>query len=132
VEFVKDEKFKWWETKVIFKKLPIKLTIDEDYAENECESVAIQLLAKIEGAWQQIEENLIRSLHELYNNSWIDPEIGELDTKEFLDRIPLLVVELMNEGGISLYFDGYKLFCGHGIEIFWDSDGEMSDADIFG
>jgi hypothetical protein len=131
VQFVKDEKFNWWETELIFRELPIKLTIDEEYGENECESVAIQLLAKVEGAWQQIEENLIRSLHELYNDSWMAQE-RKLDAREFLDRIPLLVIELMNAGGISLYFDGYKLFCGHGIEIFWDSDGKMSDADIFG
>jgi hypothetical protein len=69
VQFVKDEDLNCWETEVIFKERPVILTIVDDYPLNKCESIAVQVLPKVEEAWQQIEENLIRSLHALYNET---------------------------------------------------------------
>jgi hypothetical protein len=85
VEFIKDEDLSCWETEVIFKERPIILTIVDDYPLNECESIAVQILTKVEEAWQQIEDNLIRSLHELYNDGWRNPEFepNKLDTNQF-------------------------------------------------
>ena len=39
----------------------------------------------------------------------------------------------MDEGdALSLVFSDSELFGGHGIDIFWDSEGKMHEASLFG
>ncbi len=111
------------------------MTIYGSCPSSEHGSIAGAVIRKIESEWPTIRENLLRSLHGLYNDTWADPDQGfsPLPAEEFLERIKLELVDVMDEeGALSLYFDDSDLFGGHTIDLFWTADGRMYDATLAG
>lgn len=124
-----------WTGKVLIRGTSVRMTIDSSHALSEHERLAQEAISRIEKAWPEIEANLLRSLHVLYNNTWAEPEEGfdPLPADEFLKRLVVDTVWVMDEEpALSLYFDDSGLFGGHTIDLFWNSDGKMYDATLAG
>jgi len=133
--FVRESTDKDWRADVVISGAPARMTIYGSCPSSEHGSVAGAVIRKIESEWPTIQENLLRSLHGLYNDTWADPDEGfsPLSADEFLERIKLELVDVMDEeGALSLYFDDSDLFGGHTIDLFWTADGKMHDATLAG
>ncbi len=82
-------------------------------------------------------ESLIQPFCEVYNSDCANPEDGIplLSEKEFMDKIVLngvnYEIEDSENDSLFLYFSESGLLGGHLIEIFWESNGEMS-AELVG
>ena len=131
--FSKNEELNCWETNTVFRGRIIRLAINNCYQESEHLTIARTTLEKIDRAWLDIEENIVRSLHESYNQNWVDPDKGfpQLDTQQFLEKIIFQGVEI-NNNSLSLYFADSQLFGGHYVDIFWDCDSKMHKATLIG
>jgi hypothetical protein len=71
-------------------------------------------------------------LLDLYNDTWVDEDIGEVDRAGFINRLTKPAVHLYDEiGAAVVYFEDGGLFAGHYIEISID-DGQPTDAHIAG
>ena len=124
-----------WEARVVIRDAPASMTIYDACPSSEVEALARSVVAKIEDAWPNIRANLLRTVHPLYNDTWADPDQGfePLSTEDFLQRIRLDLVDVMDEeGALSLYFDDAGLFGGHTVDLFWTADGKMHDATLVG
>ena len=133
--FKQDTRTRDWKTQVVIHGKPVKLTIDGLHSPSEHQRLAASAITRVEDTWGVIEQNILRSLHPLYNKAWADPERGfpPLNAEEFLKRIELESVWVLDEErALSLYFRDSDLFGGHSIHIFWNSDGKMYDAGLEG
>jgi hypothetical protein len=71
-------------------------------------------------------------LLDLYNDTWVDEDIGEVDRTGFINRLTKPAVHLYDEiGAAYVYFEDGGLFAGHFIEISID-DGQPTDANLAG
>jgi len=71
-------------------------------------------------------------LLKLYNETWLDAEIGEVDRVGFIARLNKPSIHLYDEiGAAVVYFEDGNLFAGHWIEIHIDT-GVPSHAGIIG
>ena len=94
--------------------------------------VAERTLKRIDERWPELQRNIADELHALYNEEWMEPEIGTLDREAFLEKIVLKAVNVLEEEALSLYFSDSDLFAGHDVAIFWDSDGKIYPATLAG
>lgn len=59
-----------------------------------------------------------QALLPLYNNVWLDDEIGQLDEQAFMQKLARPSVHVYDEVGAALvYFEDGGIFAGHRIEI---------------
>jgi hypothetical protein len=124
-----------WEADVLIRSAQVRMSIYDACPSSEHEALARAVIAKIETAWPSIRANLLRTVHPLYNDTWADPALGfgPLSAEDFLQRITLAQVDVMDEeGALSLYFDDGDLFGGHTIDLFWTADGKMYDSTLAG
>lgn len=71
-------------------------------------------------------------LLKLYNETWLDDEIGEVDRAGFVARLDNPSIHLYDElGAIVVYFEDGDLFAGHWIEVHVDH-GVPTRAGIIG
>lgn len=71
-------------------------------------------------------------LLKLYNETWLDDEIGEVDRAGFIARLGNPSIHLYDElGAAVVYFDDGNLFAGHWIEVHLDN-GAPTNAGIIG
>ncbi|MBN2533222.1 MAG: DUF2262 domain-containing protein [Spirochaetales bacterium] len=71
-------------------------------------------------------------LLDLYNETWIDDEIGKLDEAGFMNRLVNPSMTLYNEAGCAVvYFNDSDMFAGHYIEISIE-DGKPVNAGLAG
>ncbi|MBW3539183.1 MAG: DUF2262 domain-containing protein, partial [Planctomycetes bacterium] len=101
--------------------------------ETELAQLASQVLERVDRHWNQIQENIADSLLRTYNTSWADPDGGfpELTRDEFLAKITLAQVQLMEEDAITLYFGDSDIFGGHVVDVFWTVE-KMYPATLVG
>ncbi len=109
----------------------VEIATEEDTCDND-EQLARDAALKVRDSWTLIRENLLRSVHPLYNDTWRAPENPVLDAAEFMQKISLSTIQVMDEGSLSLYFADGDLFAGHLIDILWTGEGEMYDATLAG
>jgi hypothetical protein len=124
-----------WESDIVIRCAPVSMLIYGDCPDSQLEALAHAVVVKIETEWPNIRANLLRTVHPLYNDTWADPAqgFGPLSPDDFLQRITLEVVDVMDEeGALSLYFGDGDLFGGHTIDLFWTADGKMHDATLVG
>lgn len=113
--------------------MTISLQLAEGYPEARLQETAANALARVESAWKDIERNIADSLLGTYNRSWADPEEGfpELSREDFLGRIVLKAIRVIEEDSVSLVFEDSGIFGGHAAEIFWAPE-RMHPASLFG
>ena len=71
-------------------------------------------------------------LLKLYNQAWLDEEIGEVDRTAFVARLSNPSIHLYDElGAAVVYFNDGNLFAGHCIEVHLDN-GVPTYAGIIG
>jgi hypothetical protein len=133
VKFTYDDRIDYWETQVKFQGSEITLRIDECYPEANLEQLGKQAIEKVDSNWNLIQDNIANSLLDTYNEAWADDEEGypELSREEFLKRIDLETIELMDEGALTIYFSDAGLFGGHWIDLFWTEE-KMYKATLAG
>lgn len=108
------------------------VVVSVDAIPGEPRIAAESALRRIEERWAEIEANLLRSLHKLYNRTWADPDQGfpELTEREFLAKITLNSITV-SEDAVTLYFRDSDIFGGHSIELLFTSN-EMYEAQLIG
>lgn len=133
MKFTYDDRISYWETHVKFQGDEITLRIDESYPEADLEQLGKQALEKVDSNWTLIRDHIANSLLDTYNEAWADPAEGfpELSREEFLEKIELESIELMDEGALTLYFSDSDLFGGHGVDLFWTEE-KMYKATLAG
>jgi hypothetical protein len=131
MEFSQNAGSQQWEADAPFRGRTIHLRLDPSLAAEQRQALAQAALKQAEAAWGDIETNLVRSLHALYNDAWSDPDEGfpTLSEAEFLERITLGTIVVHEPDAMSLYFDDGDLFGGHAIDLYW-SGGTMHDATL--
>ena len=84
----------------------ITILVDSCFSPEERVLYTPAAITRIETHWEVIEQNLIHSLHNMYNETWAEPDDGfpELTATEFLAKLKL------NPHG-SLIFCGGKTDC---------------------
>jgi hypothetical protein len=133
MEFTHDDRINYWQSEVKCQGHQIKLRIDSSSPEDELDQLAQHAIEKVESNWGNIQDNLANSLLETYNDDWADPDEGfpEFSRDEFLEKVVLETIELMDEGALTLYFSDSDLFGGHWIDLFWTEE-KMYDATLAG
>ena len=133
MQFTYDKRIDYWVTPVTLKGQKIRLRIIRDYPENDLESIAEEILERIRENWKAIEKNICDSLHNLYNEGWAEPEAGSprLSREQFLEKIRLSWIDVMEEESMSLIFTDSGLFGGHVVDLFWTPE-KMYEAIIAG
>jgi len=124
VKFTYDDRISYWETHVKFQDCEITLRIDQSYPKAKLEQLGKQAIEKVDSNWALIQDNISNSLLDIYNEVWADPDEGfpELSREQFLEKIELETIELMDEGALTLYFSDSDLFGGHGVDLFWTEE----------
>ena len=80
----------------------------------------------------ELKRYAAQSLLPLYNNVWLDDEIGQLDEQTFMQKLARPSVHVYDEIGAALvYFDDGGIFAGHSIEITI-KNGSPCHAQILG
>ena len=113
---------------------PITILTDSCFSHEERTQYTSAAITRIETHWEVIEQNLIHSLHKMYNETWAEPDDGfpELTATEFLAKLKLNLITMMEEPNcLNLYFNDGDLFGGHSIELYWTNE-KMYDANIVG
>ena len=133
MEFTHNSTIDIWESKAPFQGREIGIWISSNHAASDREQRVKEAITKTLANWDQIQKNLADSLLETYNEGWADPDDGlpEYTRDEFLKRIVINKIYVMEEGAISLYFDDSDLFAGHLVEIYWN-EKKMYEATIEG
>ena len=133
MDFTFNEQISYWESPAKVMDLDINLRIIEGYAESELEPIARKTIAKVEDGWAKIQKNIGDSLLDMYNETWCDPEEGlpQLSREDFLGKISLNWIDVMEDDSLSLYFNDADMFGGHVIDVFWTPE-KMYDAAIAG
>lgn len=135
MQFSQNEKLNCWETDATMMGRIVKLRVDRGLAESELLDIAKATVAKVQENARRIQQNIVDSLLETYNDCWADPdddELPEMDAKAFLARIAFESVNVDDERGITRYFTDSDLFGGHMIDVFWLADDKMYDASLQG
>jgi hypothetical protein len=133
--FKQDARTREWHAQAVVRGQPVNLTIDGLHPTSEHERLATSAVTRVENAWGMIQQNVLSSLHPLYNKAWANSEQGcpPLSPEEFLKRIRLEGVDVLDEErALSLWFNDSNLFGGHMIHIFWNSNGKMYNASLEG
>lgn len=132
MKFTLNEDLGIYESKVDFRSASVEIWIGEPCLQEKLESETLAALEKIEGHWTQINDNIVKSLFATYKDHWVDTDqVERLNPVDFAHKIILKVIEI-DDGAITLTFDDSGLFGGHDVEIFWDDDGKMYDANLQG
>ena len=87
-----------------------------------------ELIARLEELKGFAADKLLK----LYNETWLDEDIGEVDRTGFMARLNKPSIQLYEEPGFAVvYFEDGNLFAGHWIEVHIDN-GVPSHAGIIG
>jgi hypothetical protein len=135
MHFIQHPETKNWRTEVDIHGTSVRLVTDKVHPPSVHERLAIAAIERVSNSQTLIRENLLRSFHSLYNDTWADPDQGfpPLEAGEFLKRItPKAIKVLDEEDALSLLFDDGDLFGEHMIEIFWPTQEKMYDATLVG
>lgn len=134
MKFSRNDELGRWEGTMELQGHQVKLSIDCSCPEPALAALAERTRGRLTEARCRIETNLVRSLHGLYNSQWARPDDGfpELSEGDFLKKIVLDAVEVMEEEAISMYFSDSGLFAGHCVELLWDSTGKLYQATLIG
>ena len=135
MQFLHNKKLNRWETDATMMGRKIKLRFDRSFPEAKLVDIANSTVSKVQANTRRIQQNIVDSLLETYNDCWADPDddaLPEMDAQAFLFRIMLESVNVDDELGISLYFSDSDLFGGHTIDVLWLADDKMYDASLQG
>jgi hypothetical protein len=135
MHFTQHQETEDWCTDVDIQGTPVHLVIDKVHPSSAHERLAVSSMTRVSESQGVMRDNLLRSLHSLYNDTWADPDQGfpAMEEGEFLKRITLKEIKVLDEeGALSLFFEDGDLFGGHMIEIFWPSEGKMYAATLVG
>ena len=135
MDFSRNDNASRWECDATLFDRPVTLHLDYGYTEAELDEVGAEALARVQQQWARIQNNIADSLLETYNDEWSDPDdakLPELSRQDFLKRIELHTIDVMEERALSLYFSDSDLFGGHIVDVFWTEDDVMHDATLLG
>ncbi len=133
MDFKLNEKTGNWEGSASVRGRVVELAIDKSYPELALTQLGSAVVKRIADHWEEIQRNLADSLLETHNESWADPDEGfpELSRDEFLGKIILDSIRLMEENSITLYFGDSDIFGGHLVDVFWTTE-KMYPATLVG
>lgn len=133
MDFKLNEKTGNWEGSASVRGRVVELAIDKSYPQQALTQLGSAVVKRIADHWEEIQRNLADSLLETHNESWADPDEGfpELSRDEFLGKIILDSIRLMEENSITLYFGDSDIFGGHLVDVFWTTE-KMYPATLVG
>lgn len=134
MRFTKNDSLDRWERPATLLGAKFRLSVLAEYPKEAIEEVASAGLARLERAWLSIQQNVVASLLSDYNESWADPEAGlpVLQPEDFLSKLVLTAVDVLEEGDLSLYLSDSGLFGGHSVKAYVCGDGEILTPTLVG
>lgn len=121
-----------WEEERQIRGERVNVSVCNDFPPESIESVIREVEATINELWHDVENVLVKHLLSMYNEKWREPEIINLISRqEFMARIQLSGVHIMEDKAFDLYFLDNDLFAGHYIELFVDSDGSLYEPSLY-
>ena len=115
MDFKLNEKTGNWEGSASVRGRVVELAIDKSYPEQALTQLGSAVVKRIADHWEEIQRNLADSL---------------LET-QFLGKIILDSIRLMEENSITLYFGDSDIFGGHLVDVFWTTE-KMYPATLVG
>jgi hypothetical protein len=95
-------------------------------------ALSVQAYTSLIARLDELRRFASKTLLRLYNDAWINDEIGGIDEKQFMARLINRRVTLYDElGSAVVYFDDSGLFAGHYIEVSIQN-GEPVGAGVIG
>jgi hypothetical protein len=109
------------------------LALQGDYAEGGVPTPeALEYCSQLIRSLDEFRRFAATHLLALYNETWLDDEIGPVTQEQFLARLTDPKIVLMDErGAADVYFQDGGLFAGHGIQVSIDR-GIPTDANLVG
>jgi len=120
-----------WEEERQIRGERVNVSVSNCYKLEEYETVIREVEATINELWHKVESVLIQYLLKHYNNNWRQEGQPELERPEFIARIELNGIHIMEDQAFDLYFLDNNLFQGHFIELFVDSDGTIFEPSLY-
>ena len=111
-----------WEEMRLIRGERVSVSLSNEFRPEQHESVIREIEAAINELWHDIESVLVSHLHELYNTKWREESEVEISQQEFLARMQLNGVHVMEDRAFDLYFLDNQLFNGRTVELFVDSE----------
>jgi len=138
ITMIYNEELNAWKTKkFIFDSVVDIMLIDIDLQpELTKEEILDNVISYVKSKRREIEENIVTSLWDTYNNNWTNIEDGNLhlSKEEFLSKLILsginYEIEDVDEFVYYLYYTDSDMFSGHSVEVFIDSNMEISSEII--
>jgi hypothetical protein len=79
---------------------------------------ALEFCGKLTTSMDDLREIAAARFLKLYNETWLDDDIGLVTREQFIARLTNPRVVLLDEpGAANVYFDDGGLFAGHGIQV---------------
>ena len=124
MKFKLNKKTGYWLTEASFQGRGITITIDKCYPKDELSQRIRDVLKRVGESWDDIQNNIVDALLETHNDAWADPDEGfpELTREDFLSKVVLDQIQVMEEESITLYFLDSQIFGGHLIDVFWTTE----------
>lgn len=133
MDFKYNDKTGYWVTSASVRGRTVEVAIDKCYPEEQLAQLTDDVVRRVDNHWDHIQSNIADSLLDTHNESWADADEGfpELSRDDFLARIILDQVQLMEEDAITLYFGDSDIFGGHLVDLFWTTE-KMYPATLVG
>ncbi len=120
-----------WEEERQIRGERVNVSVCNDFNPNEYEDAIREVEAVINELWHDVENVLTKHLLTHYNKKWKHSEDPEIGRDEFLARIELTGVHIMEDKAFDLYFVDNNLFGGHYVELFVESDGSIYEPSLY-
>lgn len=122
-----DNNLDWWVTRAKFQGKQVKICISIEGDKFISFDKSKQTLKELEAF--HFEQIAADRLLKLYNETWNESK-KSISSEDFVKKVSVKSVTLETDGGAAIYLKDGKLFLGHSIEIFIDSNLEISNVGI--
>lgn len=121
MKFKLNRKTGYWLTEASFQGRGITIAVDKCYPKEELSQRTRDAFNRVRQSWGEIQNNIVDALLETHNEAWADPDEGfpELTREQFLSKVLLDQIKIMEEESITLYFLDSQIFGGHLIDVYW-------------
>ena len=84
-------------------------------------ALAMEHVGRIVEMLDDLRRFAAKKLLKMYNETWINDEIGPIDERGFVDRLINPSIDLYEIGYVLVYFDDSGLFAGHHVSVTVDN-----------
>lgn len=126
---VYDETLDWYSNQAERENKGFYVAINDLPPPEEMEALLDKIGAMIQAKYYEKNlEQMVPSMLELKNDSWLEEDEKELTPSEFRKRISISSISFYNDFSSTIYCHDDDLFWGHSIQVSVDSNGNFREA----